>query len=83
MSMDPSKWIPFDQLSSQTKERVETIYPYLKLDQCVFQDKDSGVFMKQVNSVKIEKLLDPENMPGKSTPPSPPPPPAAKSRIRK
>ena len=65
MSMDPSKWIPFDQLSQETKERVETVYPYLKMDQCLFQDKTSGVFMKQVNSVKIEKLLDPKNMPGK------------------
>lgn len=64
MSMDPSKWTAFDQLSSKTQERIVVSYPYLKFDQSVFQDKESGVFMKQMNSVKIEKLLDPENMPG-------------------
>lgn len=57
--MDPSKWIPFDQLGDSTRDRITTIYPYLKLDLSVFQDKDSGVFMKQTNNVKIEKLLDP------------------------
>lgn len=62
MSMDPSKWIPFEQLSLGTKERIETVYPYLKLDQCLFQDKASGVFMKAINNVKIEKLLDSEKM---------------------
>ena len=65
MSMDPSKWIPFDKLSNRTKERIETVYPYLKLEQCVFQDKDSGVFMKAINNVKIEKLLDSEAMAAK------------------
>ena len=59
MSMDPSKWIDFEQLPDTARERIETIYPYLKLNQCMFQSKDSGVFMKQGNSVKIEKLLDP------------------------
>lgn len=67
MSMDPSKWIPFNGLVQQTQSRIETVYPYLKLDQCLFQDKDSGVFMKQINSVKIEKLLDPETEPGIKT----------------
>ena len=65
MSMDPSKWIPFDKLSNRTRERIETVYPYLKMDQCVFQDKDSGVFYKAINNVKIEKLLDSEAMAAK------------------
>ena len=60
MSMDPSKWISFDQLPSDVRDRIETVYPYLKIDQCMFQAKDSGVFMKQSNSVKIEKLLNPK-----------------------
>ena len=66
MSMDPSKWIPFDKLAADTKNRIETIYPYLKLDQCIFQDKESGVFMKAINNVKIEKLLDPMKMAARS-----------------
>jgi hypothetical protein len=61
--MDPKKWIPFDKLSDTTRDRITTMYPYLKLDQCLFQDKHSGVFMKQVNNVKIEKLLDPDRQP--------------------
>ena len=59
MSMDPSKWINFESLSGNARERIETVYPYLKIEQCMFQEKDSGVFMKLGNSVKIEKLLDP------------------------
>ena len=59
MSMDPSKWISFEQLPDTARERIETVYPYLKINQCMFQSKESGVFMKQGNSVKIEKLLDP------------------------
>lgn len=61
MSMDPSQWISFETLTPDTRGRIETIYPYLKLDQCLFQDKISGVFMKAINNVKIEKLLDPES----------------------
>ena len=72
--MDPTKWAPFNKLTQQTQDRISTVYPYLKLDQCLFQDKASGVFMKQVNNVKIEKLLDIER-PG-VTPPPPPTPPA-------
>lgn len=60
MSVDPIKWITFETLPQVTRERIETIYPYLKLELCLFQDKASGVFMKAVNNVKIEKLLDPE-----------------------
>ncbi|MDH5751269.1 MAG: hypothetical protein OEZ59_02480 [Deltaproteobacteria bacterium] len=69
MSMDPSKWIPFEKLSEPTRERITTIYPYLKVEHCVFQDKESGVFMKQTNNVKIEKLLDPprKNQPAVAT----------------
>jgi len=73
MSMDPSKWIAFDMLTPGARQRIETIYPYLKLEQCLFQEKTSGVFMKQANSVKIEKLLDPTQraMPRPPTPPAP------------
>lgn len=60
MSMDPKKWVSLDKLSARARERLETVYPYLKLDNCEFQEKHSGVFMKQINNVKIEKLLDPE-----------------------
>ncbi|HKJ00175.1 MAG TPA: hypothetical protein VKB51_16985 [bacterium] len=73
MSMDPTKWVPYDRLTERTRERIQQYYPYLKLDHCVFQEKDSGVFMKAVNNVKIEKLLDIER-PGVTPPPPPPPP---------
>ncbi len=63
MSMDPTKWIDYGKLSQGARERIETTYPYLKAEQCVFQEKDSGIFMKQGNSVKIEKLLDPIRSP--------------------
>lgn len=63
MSMDPTKWITYDKLTPQTRQRIETVYPYLKLEHCVFQEKPSGVFFKQANSVKIEKLLDPQRTP--------------------
>lgn len=59
MSMDPTKWISFDKVSAEAQKRIETLYPYLKFDNCQFQEKHSGVFMRQGNSVKIEKLLDP------------------------
>lgn len=61
MSMDPSKWVGFQDLTGETQTRVETTYPYLKTDLCQFQEKNSGVFMRQGNGVKIEKLLDPTN----------------------
>ena len=86
MSMDPTKWVPIDRLSQRTKDRIEHYYPYLKLDHCVFQEKSSGVFMKAINNVKIEKLLDPER-PGAPLPlPTPAPAPqkaASGGRIRK
>lgn len=78
MSMDPTKWTDFDQLSTDARKRIETLYPYLKIENCVFQEKDSGVFMKQNNSVKIEKLLDP---PGYG--PRQPPPAQGATRARK
>lgn len=74
MSMDPSKWIDFEKLPDDARERIETVYPYLKVQQCMFQAKDSGVYMKQTNSVKIEKLLDP---------PRPAPKAAAGARAKK
>jgi hypothetical protein len=69
MSMDPHKWITYDKLTALARQRIETVYPYLKLENCVFQEKTSGVFFKQANSVKIEKLLDPQRTPA---PPAPP-----------
>ena len=66
MSMDPTKWIPYEKLAQGTKDRIGSVYPYLKLEQCLFQDKDSGVFMKAVNNVKIERLLDPEQAAAKA-----------------
>jgi hypothetical protein len=80
--MDPNKWIAFDKLSLDARQRIETIYPYLKLEHCVFQEKASGVFMKQANSVKIEKLLDPTQRSMPRPPPPPPPAPAATTGTR-
>ena len=40
MSMDPTKWIPYDKLSQRTKDRIGSVYPYLKLEHSLFQDKD-------------------------------------------
>ncbi len=59
MNMDPHQWVEFAGLTDGARERIDTIYPYLKTGQCTFQEKESGVFMKQANSVKVEKLLDP------------------------
>lgn len=59
MSTDPHRWVEFRELSDNARERIKTIYPYLKIEHCLFQEKPSGVFMKQANSVKVEKLLDP------------------------
>jgi hypothetical protein len=80
MSMDPSKWITFDKLTEGARQRIETIYPYLKVEHSFFQEKASGVFMKQANSVKIEKLLDAVQ---RSMPRPPPPPPSPVQRGRK
>jgi len=66
MSMDPTKWVAYDKLTQLARQRIETVYPYLKLDSCLFQEKPSGVFFKQANSVKIEKLLDPQRTPAPS-----------------
>jgi hypothetical protein len=81
--MDPNKWITFDKLTLGARQRIETIYPYLKLEQCLFQEKPSGVFMKQANSVKIEKLLDPQQRSMPQPPAPPAAPAAATSRVRK
>ncbi len=58
-SMDPRKWIAFDELTTTSQARINTLYPFLKLEMCRFQEKQTGVFFKQMNSVKVEKLLDP------------------------
>ena len=44
----------------------------------MFQEKRSGVFMKAINNVKIEKLLDPERPgePERAGPAAPAPAPA-------
>ncbi len=63
MTMDPFKWVGFDTLSSQAKEKINQRYPHLQLKTCQFQEKDSGVYVRQENSVKVEKLLDPPGMP--------------------
>ena len=59
MTMDPSKWISFESLSSQSKEKINQRYAHLQFDKCQFQEKESGVYVRQENSVKVEKLLDP------------------------
>ena len=63
MSMDPKKWVPYEQLTADARKRIEELYPYLKTEQCLFQEKDSGVFMRHSNGVKVEKLLDEPNLP--------------------
>jgi len=63
MSMDPSKWVPYDKLSADSRKKIEELYPYLKMDGCSFQEKESGVFMRHGNGVKVEKLLDEPNQP--------------------
>ena len=68
MSLDPRKWTEFESLSEGVRTRVEALYPYLKIDQAQFQEKDSGVFVRHTNTGKVEKLLEP---------PRPQPPPAA------
>ena len=59
MSMDPAKWIHFQKLSLEAQTRLQTAYPYLRLEEGQFQEKDSGVFFRQSRGRKTEKLLDP------------------------
>jgi len=59
MSLDPSKWTNYDALSEGARGKIETMYPYLKIDQAQFQEKQSGVFLRHINTGKVEKLLEP------------------------
>ena len=72
MSLDPTKWTEYESLTNQAKERIETLYPYLKIEQAQFQEKESGVFLRHTNTGKVEKMLEPLRDP----------PPAAKTRTR-
>ena len=70
MSLDPSKWTKHEELSAPVKAKIEQMYPYLKVDQVQFQEKQSGVFMRHINTGKVEKLLEPPrpNPKGPGTP---------------
>jgi hypothetical protein len=59
MSLDPTKWIKYEELTKPVQNKVEQMYPYLKVDQVQFQEKKSGVFMRNINTGKVEKLLEP------------------------
>lgn len=63
MSLDPTKWAPYENLSGEARQRIENLYPYLKLDQSQFQEKQSGVFVRHTNTGKVEKLLEPLRKP--------------------
>ena len=59
MSLDPTKWTKYEELTPPTKAKVEQLYPYLKVDQAQFQEKKSGVFIRNINTGKVEKLVEP------------------------
>ncbi len=59
MSLDPRKWTNYDALSEEARGKIEAMYPYLKIDQAQFQEKQSGVFLRHINTGKVEKLLEP------------------------
>ena len=59
MSLDPTKWTKYEDLSQPVQAKIEQMYPYLKVDQAQFQEKHSGVFMRNINTGKVEKLLEP------------------------
>jgi len=71
MGEDPTKWLKYNALSDDIRKRIETAYPYLKVDLAVFQEKKGGVFVKHTNTGKVEKLLDPMRKPGADKPRSP------------
>ncbi len=68
MSLYPSKWTNYDALSQGARGKIETMYPYLKLDQAQFQEKHSGVFLRHTNTGKVEKLLEPPRPTPKARP---------------
>lgn len=59
MSLDPTKWTKYEELTKPVQAKVEQMYPYLKIDQVQFQEKQSGVFMRNINTGKVEKILEP------------------------
>ncbi len=63
MSLDPTKWSTYENLTGEARQRIEDLYPYLKLDQSQFQEKQSGVFIRHTNTGKVEKLLEPPRKP--------------------
>ena len=63
MSLDPTKWVLYENLSGDARQRIEGLYPYLKLEQSQFQEKQSGVFIRHTNTGKVEKLLEPIRKP--------------------
>lgn len=67
MSLDPTKWIKHEDLTDPVKVKIEQMYPYLKIDQVQFQEKKSGVFMRNINTGKVEKLLEPPRPNPKAT----------------
>jgi hypothetical protein len=78
MSLDPTKWTKFEDLTPPTKAKIEQLYPYLKVDQAQFQEKKSGVFMRNIGTGKVEKLVEPPRPHARPTPA--PAPAAARSR---
>lgn len=81
MSLDPTKWTKYEELTPPIQAKIEQMYPYLKLDQSQFQEKGSGVFVRNTNTGKVEKLLEPARPNPKGT--VAPPVPAASSRGRR
>ena len=63
MSLDPTKWTSYESLSQEARQRIETLYPYLKIDQAQFQEKVSGVYLRHTNTGKVEKMLEPQRKP--------------------
>ncbi len=63
MSLDPTKWATYENISGEARQRIEDLYPYLKMDQAQFQEKESGVFIRHTNTGKVEKLLEPPRKP--------------------
>jgi hypothetical protein len=83
MSLDPTKWIRYEELSQPAQAKIEQMYPYLKVDQAQFQEKQSGVFMRNINTGKVEKLMEPPRPNPKGTPATPAAAAAGSARSRR
>ncbi|MDH4224844.1 MAG: hypothetical protein OEW12_04280 [Deltaproteobacteria bacterium] len=68
MGVDPNKWTQFDLLTPESQKRIGQLYPYLKPEQGVFSEKLAGVFIRNISTGKVEKLLE---MPRKGVSKSP------------